>query len=170
LEYWNRYGGLQQFGFPLSEAFTEASTDGKPYTTQYFERARFEVHPEKADPYAVELGLLGVQQYKATPIAADKLPIAPTAGATTSKTSMVIGSQQEPQTPTTFDNAAVASRIYTLLRAPGSGGGLTSRDNEGNTFAVMAYYVPTVENGGAFNVGNGDDKHLVVKYKLRHGI
>src|SRR6266568_3502479 len=49
LEYWNRYGGLQQFGFPLSEAFTENSTDGKPYTTQYFERARFEVHPEKAD-------------------------------------------------------------------------------------------------------------------------
>src|SRR5215212_8994031 len=36
LEYWNKYGGLQQFGFPLSEAFDEISTDGKTYSTQYF--------------------------------------------------------------------------------------------------------------------------------------
>jgi peptide/nickel transport system substrate-binding protein len=170
LEYWNKYGGLQQFGFPLSEAFTEASTDGKNYTTQYFERARFEVHPEKADPYAVELGLLGVQQYKATPVAADKLPFAPIPGATTSKTSMVIGSQQEPQTLTIFDNAAVASRIHTLLGAPGADAGLVERDPDSNVYPVVAWYVPTVENGGAFYVGNGDDKHLVVKYKLRHGI
>ena len=63
---------------PLSEQFHEVSaTDGKTYTVQYFERNRFELHPEKAAPYEVELGLLGVQQYKTTPIAADQLPIAP---------------------------------------------------------------------------------------------
>jgi hypothetical protein len=35
-------------------------TDGKPYLTQHFERARFEHHPENAGtPYEVLLGLLG---------------------------------------------------------------------------------------------------------------
>lgn len=58
LEYWNRYGGLKQFGFPLSEPFQEVSTaDGKTYTVQYFERNRFELHPKKAAPYEVGLGI-----------------------------------------------------------------------------------------------------------------
>ncbi|HEY0070395.1 MAG TPA: hypothetical protein VGE04_10545, partial [Chloroflexia bacterium] len=41
LEYWLRYGGIPQFGYPLSEQFEEVSaTDGKTYTVQYFERNR----------------------------------------------------------------------------------------------------------------------------------
>ncbi len=61
LSYWEKNGGLAQFGYPLTEAFTEKSIDdGKPYTVQYFERARFEHHPEKAGtPYEVLLGFLG---------------------------------------------------------------------------------------------------------------
>jgi hypothetical protein len=61
LNYWNRYGGLPIFGYPLSEEFQEQSeTDGKTYTVQYFERARFEHHPENAGtPNEVLLGLLG---------------------------------------------------------------------------------------------------------------
>ncbi len=61
LTYWNRYGGLPIFGYPLSEEFQEVSaTDGKTYTVQYFERARFEYHPEyKGTPNEVLLGLLG---------------------------------------------------------------------------------------------------------------
>src|SRR5436309_827968 len=75
LEYWNKYGGLKQFGFPQSEQFNEVSaTDGKTYTVQYFERNRFELHPEKQAPYEVELGLLGVQQYKLIPVPAASLP------------------------------------------------------------------------------------------------
>src|SRR4051794_36180742 len=64
LEYWNKYGGLKQFGFPLSEQFSEISTtDGKSYSVQYFERNRFEIHPENRAPYyEVELGLLGLEQ------------------------------------------------------------------------------------------------------------
>jgi hypothetical protein len=166
LQYWNQYGGLQQFGFPLSEAFNEISaTDGKTYQVQYFERARFEVHPELQDPYAVELGLLGVQQYKATPIAADKLPIAPIPNNTTSKTTMVIGSQQEPTDLTPMDNAEVSVRIQELVSK-----GLVNRDADSNVYPELAWYVPTLENGGAFYVGTGDDQHLVVKYKLRQGI
>jgi hypothetical protein len=59
-DYWQQHGDLPQFGYPLTEEFTEISpTDGKPYVTQYFERARFEYHPENRPPYDVLLGLLG---------------------------------------------------------------------------------------------------------------
>ncbi len=62
LAYWNANGGLIQFGYPITEAFSDINPDDKKtYTVQYFERARFEVHPDKAGtPYAVELGRLGV--------------------------------------------------------------------------------------------------------------
>lgn len=67
LAYWNRYGGLAQFGYPISEEQREVSpTDGKEYTVQYFERARFEYHPEnKGTPGEVLLGLLGADAMKA---------------------------------------------------------------------------------------------------------
>ncbi len=61
LRYWARYGGLEQFGLPRTEVFEERSPyDGRPYQVQYFERARFEYHPEHAGTeYEVLLGLLG---------------------------------------------------------------------------------------------------------------
>ncbi len=63
LEYWRAQGGLAIYGYPLTEEFTEASpSDGKVYTVQYFERNRFEFHPElRGTPYIVQLGLLGNQ-------------------------------------------------------------------------------------------------------------
>ena len=59
--YWERHGGLAQFGYPITEEYPEKSgSDGQTYTVQYFERNRFEAHPENAGtPYAVLLGLLG---------------------------------------------------------------------------------------------------------------
>jgi hypothetical protein len=61
--YWERNGGLAIFGFPISEEFQEYNpADGRVYTVQYFERNRFEYHPELAGtPYEVLLGLLGSQ-------------------------------------------------------------------------------------------------------------
>jgi hypothetical protein len=47
------------FGLPLSEPQVETLSDGKNYTVQWFERARFESHPENQPPYNVLLGLLG---------------------------------------------------------------------------------------------------------------
>ncbi len=65
-EYWAAHGGLAQQGLPLSEEFAEINpSNGKTYSVQYFERARFEYHPENAAPYNVLLGLLGGEQYKA---------------------------------------------------------------------------------------------------------
>lgn len=62
--YWEHNGGLPVFGYPISEEFQEANpADGKTYTVQYFERARFEYHPEfKGTAYEVELGHLGRQR------------------------------------------------------------------------------------------------------------
>ena len=65
LAYWQANGGVTQQGLPLTDAFQE-TIDGKTYTVQYFERARFEYHPENADPrFQVLLGLLGSEQLKA---------------------------------------------------------------------------------------------------------
>ncbi len=169
LQYWQQYGGLSQFGYPLSEAFDEVSaTDGKTYNVQYFERARFEVHPEKQAPYEVELGLLGVQQYKTTPVAADQLPIAPPPSMTSSKDTYTGGSLQEPDTLFCNEaNTVVAQRFCAAITFQD---GLVGGDDKENYFPLAAWYVPTLENGGSFFVGTGGDMHLVTKYKLRKGI
>jgi hypothetical protein len=61
--YWEQNGGLRLFGLPLTEEYRERNpADGREYTVQYFERARFEYHPEfRGTPYEVQLGLLGNQ-------------------------------------------------------------------------------------------------------------
>ncbi len=66
LSYWDDNGALVQQGFPLTDAFYEVNAaDGKRYITQYFERARFEYHPEQSDPrYKVLLGLVGKEIYQ----------------------------------------------------------------------------------------------------------
>jgi hypothetical protein len=52
-DYWEQNGGLDRFGYPLTSVFESGGL-----RVQYFERARFEYHPEHAPPYNVELGLL----------------------------------------------------------------------------------------------------------------
>jgi hypothetical protein len=48
LRFWQKRGGLRVFGYPISEPFEEISPiDGQMRITQYFERARFEYHPEQ---------------------------------------------------------------------------------------------------------------------------
>ena len=63
LEFWNANGGLPVFGYPLTDAFEEKNPDtGQTYLVQYFERQRFELHPENhGTVYAVLFGRLGAQ-------------------------------------------------------------------------------------------------------------
>lgn len=49
---------LALFGLPLGEASME-TIEGSSYLVQWFERARFEVHPENEPPFNVLFGLLG---------------------------------------------------------------------------------------------------------------
>jgi len=65
-QYWNLNGGLAQFGYPLSEVISEKLEEGNTYQVQYFERARFEAHPENAAPYTILLGQFGRNIYAST--------------------------------------------------------------------------------------------------------
>ncbi|HBY46781.1 MAG TPA: hypothetical protein DEG70_11130, partial [Chloroflexi bacterium] len=57
LSTWRRLGGLATFGYPLTEAMTDPDTG---LTVQYFERERFEYHPENAGTeWEVQFALLG---------------------------------------------------------------------------------------------------------------
>ncbi|HEX8229403.1 MAG TPA: peptide ABC transporter substrate-binding protein [Chloroflexia bacterium] len=167
LAYWKDYGGIAQFGFPLSEQFEEVSaTDGKTYTVQYFERNRFELHPEKTVPYDVELGLLGVQQYRLAPVPGEQLPTAPPKNMGTTRDVAFVGFSQEPANLVGWaQDSYVASAVIDAVDD-----GLVGQDHNGNYYPEDAYYLPTLENGGSYFVGTGDDRHMVTKYKIRRGL
>lgn len=58
LNYWREHGGIERFGYPITEAFGERVSDTWSGSVQYFERRRMEWHTElEGDP--VLLGLLG---------------------------------------------------------------------------------------------------------------
>jgi hypothetical protein len=59
--FYDKNGGLNAFGRPLSEPFQELNkADGKTYWVQYFERQRMEWHPDEPNAkYRIMLGLLG---------------------------------------------------------------------------------------------------------------
>ena len=55
--FWRDHGALARFGYPISEEMQENGL-----TVQYFERARFEFHPEVAGtPSEIQLGALGLE-------------------------------------------------------------------------------------------------------------
>ncbi|MBI4319668.1 MAG: PD40 domain-containing protein [Chloroflexi bacterium] len=55
-EFFESRGGLEIFGYPITEPLVENGL-----SVQYFQRARFEEHPTLSPPYNVSLGLLGDQ-------------------------------------------------------------------------------------------------------------
>ncbi|MCS7288599.1 MAG: hypothetical protein NZ699_05640 [Roseiflexus sp.] len=73
--YWRRYGlelgfrgvtraeSIALFGLPISEPMMETNADGATVLTQWFERARFEYHPDNPPQYRILLGLLGKELY-----------------------------------------------------------------------------------------------------------
>ncbi len=73
-DYWNGHGlefdgrrgtsmaeSLALFGYPISEATMETNANGDQVLTQWFERARFEYHPNNPAVYRVLLGRLGAE-------------------------------------------------------------------------------------------------------------
>lgn len=61
LRFFDKYGGVPQFGYPLTEEKRErlGDGDGKEYTVQYFERARLEWHGGSSPD--VMVGRLGAE-------------------------------------------------------------------------------------------------------------
>jgi DNA-binding CsgD family transcriptional regulator len=77
-EFWQD-GGLSIFGYPISPARYELDPDtGKALFVQWFERARFEQHPEWAGgPHEIQLSLLGRQFTQEQQHQPEFQPIAP---------------------------------------------------------------------------------------------
>jgi hypothetical protein len=70
--FWGQSGGLPVFGYPLTEEIQQFqrldSSTGIMLTIQFFERQRFEYHPELAGtPYEVLLGRLGAEEAATRP-------------------------------------------------------------------------------------------------------
>ena len=62
--YFEEHGGLELFGYPITEAFEEQGVK-----VQYFQKIRMEHHPENSEDYQVQLGLLGDElKYRQPPI------------------------------------------------------------------------------------------------------
>src|SRR5262249_47861119 len=47
---------------------------------------------------------------------------------------------------------------------------MTRNDNRGEWVAIGIERVPTIDNGGAKFVGDGDDKHLEVTFQIKQGV
>lgn len=58
LDYWRTNGGLDQFGYPITESKLE---NGR--IVQYFQRARLEWHPERPENQRIQLAALGQIYY-----------------------------------------------------------------------------------------------------------
>jgi hypothetical protein len=62
--YFRTYGGLEIFGYPLTEEFVDQG-----FLVQYFQKARMEWHPHNPVQYRVQLGLLGEElKYRQPPV------------------------------------------------------------------------------------------------------
>ena len=61
-DYWLNNGGERVFGMPISPAADMVNpSDGKTYLTQWFQRARLELHPEEPEGRQVLRGALGAE-------------------------------------------------------------------------------------------------------------
>ncbi|MHB8644486.1 MAG: L,D-transpeptidase family protein [Thermomicrobiales bacterium] len=75
VSYWEQYGGLGVFGFPLSEPTREIVGDAKdPTLVQYFERARFELIKGVNGQDIVRLGNLGREAAVAQALVVNPVP------------------------------------------------------------------------------------------------
>lgn len=66
LDYWRLNGGIDVFGYPISEEFVARTTDGQMRTVQYFERAVFAYHPEDGSVRLEPLGWQGMLREQMT--------------------------------------------------------------------------------------------------------
>ena len=106
LAVWRAAGSrsLARFGLPLSDMQTE-TINGKQLNVQWFERARFEFHPENAAPFDVLFGLLSSEMAVGStpPAAAPITPVAPVATApgqpTSTPTATAAGASEPTETP-----------------------------------------------------------------------
>ncbi len=112
LRYWRSHGleldgqpgtseaeSLALFGQPISEVRQE-NLGGDLFKVQWFERARFERHPENDPPYNVLLGLLGEALYTSGPAPVLTATLTPTPTPEDTPTPTLTPTPPPPPTPT----------------------------------------------------------------------
>lgn len=73
--YWENYGGLMRFGYPLAPADLEYSVDtNRVVLAQWLERVRMESHPDNPAPYQILFGRLGDERLRQLGIDWQTLP------------------------------------------------------------------------------------------------
>ncbi len=61
LDFWRANGALPVFGYPVSVVQAD-TVEGRQVQLQWFERTRFELHPENTPPFDVLLGRVGAER------------------------------------------------------------------------------------------------------------
>ncbi len=124
LTYWNTNGDMPVFGFPISSLHTNDAG----LRVQWFERARFEYHPELPEQYRVLLGHLGLEALGSRDIPYYEMAVHPNP-APESKLRIGLAQGGESDDPAFFDN----------VRDPGSqlGPGMVRLDNIFNFYDVV---------------------------------
>jgi hypothetical protein len=125
---------LALFGLPLSDLVTETSSDGKQYQLQWFERARFELHPENQPPYNLLLGLLGNE-------------LRDNGGATPTPPAASAALTITGHGPDVTDPVMLPAPVTRVVGSHRAGDGRKSHN-----FAVWAYVAGTDERDLLFNV------------------
>ncbi|HEV7666707.1 MAG TPA: peptide ABC transporter substrate-binding protein [Chloroflexota bacterium] len=82
------------------------------------------------------------------------------------KDTLVVSMGQFPDTlhPGIGSMAARTAVLYAVFTYP------ITNDNRGEYVPIGVEQVPTIDNGGATFVGNGEDKHLEVTFKIKDGV
>ena len=175
LQYFNARGGITVFGYPVSEEMQITGPQG-PTTIQYFQRARFEYHPEFAGtPYAVELGLLGDESLTAmgwlpifAPLPAARANVSPTEPiAVVTPEATAVPTTVSPQvtvavaTPRPTVGTSAGSTVTSGAVASVSALGLKIHSDAGATSPVTGYLAKGDQvhvlglSGGWAQVGDG---------------
>lgn len=177
-DFWQRNGGLATFGYPLSEEFAEQSAqDGQTYVVQYFERARFEWHPEQVPGFQVQLGHLGRQylaahpapQWATQPVASTEQAwglVRPTritvprigVDASVSMTGFAFGTWDVPR--------HTIAHYWPVSAVPGTAGNIVLAGHVGYPDTLFNY-LPAIEEGDeVFVTVNGSEHRYIVEQKL----
>jgi len=130
---------LALFGLPLSDPQTEV-IEGKPYTVQWFERARFELHPENDPPYNVLLGLLGNE------IRTGGVPSTPTPPTPTQPTPTLTPTPTATPTPTPTGESSAGIPAQLGFESPGPPQCLVKLDLAHNNDEVVTAAIPPFDN------------------------
>lgn len=151
--FWERRGGLAIFGYPLSEEFVEQLEDGRNYTVQYFERARFELSGR-----TVRLGLLG-NAFAPCQLRPALPSYAPPAGPVP---------EGDPKSCGAIPN--FAGRVYPETSAPGTVLGFEARGYEPGEKISMWLNLPTgAVRGLPYQATAGNDGGVLIGFRTEGG-